>query len=457
MSMEVKGSLVLQLYEWYKDPPSFFKALYNENPYPYQAMFLKDLPTIRRAMVLAAGGLGKTKVLSCAGLWLAVVYSFIKKKPYNVIILSGSLDQSRKLYEYSATVLQEHPILSKFVSGEVMKQMTNFTTGSYIKALPLSLKSIQGQHAPAVLVDEAALVDDFTIMDTYRIIGGEQAYPDNKLILSGTPTNYSSMFVEMWEDEKKYPDYEMTKDPLDWKRYSWSAFDCPRFSSREIEEMKNRLTDEQFTIFWLGKPYPVTNTVVPVHLIRKQSIGYEKFPYTPDKKTGTVVFGIDYGMTDYSVIVVVEKVETGTGIGYEYRVIDCIEWKGQQYDNVHDWILHYAKLYRPDYIFVDLNPKGESERTVNKLSPMGYYVQPINLGTERGSLQIRMKYLFEHDGIKIPQDFQPLLNNIKNYRWDTSKGDDYVTALMLAIREYNTTSDTSEFGIVKRSMKRILV
>jgi hypothetical protein len=231
-----------------------------------------------------------------------------------------------------------------------------------------------------------------------------------------------------------------------WARYAWSASDCKRFSVREIEEMKKNLTDEQFNIFWLGKPYPMTNTVVPVQAIRKQSMGYEKFKYDPKYKIGKIIFGVDYGMTDKTVLVVLQLLDDDTSpIGYSYRCLDCLAWQGQQYDNVHEWLKYYANTYKPDYVFVDLNPKGESERSVSILSPLGFYTQPINLGQERSTLQTRMKYIFEHAGIIVPQDYQELLNNIKTYTWDKNKNDDYVTAIMLALKDIKPSESYTDF------------
>ena len=91
-SNDDKAKLAMQMYLWYKDPAIFFRDLYNQEPYPYQARFIRDLPKLNRMMLLSAAGIGKTKLLACAGLWLAIVYSHIKKKSYDVLILSGNVE-----------------------------------------------------------------------------------------------------------------------------------------------------------------------------------------------------------------------------------------------------------------------------------------------------------------------------------------------------------------------------
>jgi len=445
----------LKIIQWYKDPSSFFRDLYHQEPFPYQARVLSYLPdlNLRRILILSAAGTGKSKLLACIALWLALVYSYYHRKKYDVVIVSGSAEQSRSLYEYSAVPLKENDIFDEVIDGEVLKTITRFKTKSVVRALPLSLKAIQGKHVPAVIIDEAALVDDFTINDTYRIVGG---FEDSLIILSGTPMEYTSKFVEMWLDKKTYPDYfdlsEDKRTPTTWARFTWSAMDCPRFTEEEIEEARRNLTEEQFRIFWEGIPYPVTNTVVPIDDIRKCSIGIHKFRYDPSRKNGKVIFGIDYGYRDLSVIVVANKIDD------MYRIIDVAEWNRTKYENIQDWIEAYAMRYRPDYVFVDLNPKGESQRTVDRLRMKGIMIEAVDLAKELGTLQVRMKTLFEKEKILVPEEFQPLLNELRLYTWDKRKGDDRVTALMLSLRDIEENRQSTDiYYKVARTRRRPLV
>jgi len=433
--MKLPARLEILLNIWWSDPAIFYEDLYNEKPFRYQAEILREIRETSRALICAAGGTGKSKLLSCLSIFLAIVYAWKIGKPYDVIIIAGSQEQSRKLYEYSSDLLPSHNIFKEFIEGEVLRTYVKFITGSYIKALPHSLKSIQGQHSNAVIIDEAAIVDDFTLRDSYRIIAGK---PNAKLIFSGTPMEYNSLFVTMWEDSKTYSE---------WKRYHWKAIDCPLITSEMIEEARKNLTEEQFAQFWLGEPHPITNTVVPVPLLRKQSIGYTKNPYDPENKRGKVIFGIDYGFADLTALVVVELVDG------KYRVLDVQTWNRKKYENIQDWIEAFAIKYKPDYIFCDLNPKSESQRTKDRLGIKGFRVVPINMGQELPSLQVRMRSLFEHEKIIIPNEFQGLLNELRHYTWDTRKGDDRVTALMCALKEIEP-SESREFTWVITKPKK---
>ena len=247
MSTEV--SKALTFLKWYKKPSTFFKDIFKQDPYPYQAKVLeslKDRP--RRLMLLAAGGTGKTKLLGAIALYYAVVLSKFDQSPYSIIIISGSRDQARNLYEYVRIAFKDNPILAEEVEGEPLMSITRLKNRSVIKAVPNSLKAIQGEHHDVVIIDEAALAGNFIIRDSFRIVA--QSNKD-VIILSGTPMNVQGgeLFVEMWEDEERYPE---------WRRFHWSAKDCPSISIEKYLEAQKDLTEDMFYIFWEGKPYPRT-------------------------------------------------------------------------------------------------------------------------------------------------------------------------------------------------------
>ena len=195
---------------WYQDPTKFFRDIFNQEPYPYQArvlISLKDNP--RRIIIMAGGGTGKTKLLACIALWLTVVLPKFIKRAYSVIIISGSKDQAKYLYEYSKFAIQDNEILQEEVEGEPLISVTYFKDRSLIMAVPNSLKAIQGKHMDCAIVDEGSLAGDFIIQDTLRIVSTSDR---DLIILSGTPMIYSTMFVEIWEEESRYPE---------WIRYNW--------------------------------------------------------------------------------------------------------------------------------------------------------------------------------------------------------------------------------------------
>jgi len=394
---------------------------------------------------------GKTFLLAVIALWSALVKSFVENRKYQVVILSGSREQAERVYEYIREALTSNETLYPLVVTEkgkpkILKSYVEFVNGSWIKTFARALTSVQGVHANMVIVDEAAQKElDFFIKDTLRIVP-----EDGVIILSSSPHEYNCEFVRRWEDLTNYPEYDPQKHPDGWRRYNWTAKECPR-TRQKLKEAK-ALDEETFSIYYEGKPYAKDpNKVVPVHLIRRQSEGIKRFKIDPNSREGLIIFGIDYGSTAGTMLAVLHKV------GKEYRLIDLLEWKMQKYEDVQDWIEAVADLYKPDYIFVDALPKGESERTVDRLGQKGYNVTPIFFSQEKSRYQMRMRSLFMLGQVWIPEVFVDLLEELREYEWDTKRGDDRVVALMLGLIDPEPSERQSVFGIAARPISKPLM
>ncbi|MHA1288566.1 MAG: terminase large subunit domain-containing protein, partial [Candidatus Thorarchaeota archaeon] len=268
---EIPGSVRFQLFLWYKDPVLFFREVFKLEPYSYQKRILKEFRNLKRIMISSASDSGKTFLLSVIALWSSLVKSFIEGTKYQVVILSGSREQAERLYQYIREALMSSEVLYPLVVKErgkpkILKSYVEFINGSWIKTFARALTSIQGVHAQMVIVDEAALKElDFFIKDTLRIVP-----EDGVIILSSSPHEYNCEFVRRWEDKTNYPEYDPKKCPDGWRRYHWSADECPR-TRKKLEEAK-ALDEETFSIYYEGKPYSKDpNKVVPIHLIRRQS------------------------------------------------------------------------------------------------------------------------------------------------------------------------------------------
>ena len=254
-------SKTLELRLWSDSPSYFFYQVFGQHPYPYQKRVLDTLAdlSVKRILVLSAGGTGKTKLLASEALWLAVPKALALQKPIGVIIISGSDDQAKNLYNYCREAIRDSSLLSELVDGEPQISLTKFKNGSYIIAVPNSQKSIQGKHCDVVLIDEAAIAGDFVIRDALRITSTSWL---DRIILSGTPMKYDCLFVDMWENEKEHPE---------WKtRFSWSASECPNISNERLEEAK-KLPPDMYSIFWEGKPYSYSLTMIPLEDIKRAS------------------------------------------------------------------------------------------------------------------------------------------------------------------------------------------
>lgn len=410
----------LQVRIWFDRPDIFFKDAFGFAPYVYQADFMKiwnDYKNHKRTLVVAAGGTGKTQLLAGVALFFAVVLAKIESDAKAVIILSGSLLQARNVYKFIRDAIQNNPIIKEMVDSHRQSD-TEFKDGSNIKALSSSLRAVQGQHGDIVIVDEAALVEDFQLDDCYRIIGAH----DGVMLWSGTPTVYSSKYVQIFEETQR--DIKANKDTL-WEIWAWSAKDCPRLVA-QMEEAKNRLPEDVWKIFWEGIPYPLSGTLIPRDAMVSAVRGVTKFKYNPEWYT---IIGVDWGWGHPSAVIVVQT------DGQRYVVLHARQWKETDFDYIHGIIEQWAKDYSAFRIYVDGSDKGENLRLRKRALP----VFEVAFNKEKAMMQSRMRDVFIKEDIKIPEedyeDFQELIYQLRTYTWTKKINEDLVDALQLALKE----------------------
>jgi len=434
------------LLKWIADPVIFFRDVFRLEPYPYQAKIMRETKDLKinRIMICAAGSTGKTKLIAGIGLYGAVVLPILVNKPYRVIILGGSQKQSQIVYQYIKDAILSHKYLKSIVEGEPLQSITRFLNGSSIQALARSFKSIYGVHADCVIVDEAIEAGDFVIRDTRRIIGES---PISRIILSTTPHDYNSLFVEMWLDKEKYPEYNPNKKQIGaWKRYSWSVMDCPRITSEMIEEARRNLPEWMFQVYWLGKPFPVANTMIPHEKLKIATKNNPVFEYKENK--GSVIMGIDWGHEyNPTAIILVQLIDE------QYYVLEFKTFLREHPDKVIDWIENIARQYKVKAIYTDSTSVEENIR----LSDRGLPVFPIKFKNEKGIMQANLTRLFIQEKIKIPESYIPLIKQLRVYTYDTKTGEDLVDALMLATRSIKVESRDSIYYKFSRPRKAIYV
>ncbi len=433
MSKNKKVPYPIKLLQWYNSPEIFYEDMFGHPPFPYQKEFLylwKNPEAHKRVICVAAGGSGKTEMLGGAGMFAAVVLSdpriykyrpFLRQEAHEVLILSGSLLQARKVYGYTRNALVGSPYMNDIVPNKrsIRQTETTMTNGGIIKALPNSLTATQGQHCYINLVDEAALVADFQLNDCYRIVGAH----DGIIVWSGTPTMYESKFVYVFEEEQKK---QRKGEPMDWELFTWSARDCPNLL-KAYEEAKNTLPADMLAIFWEGIPYPLVGTLIPRDAMIQAVRGITKFEYNP---TWHTVFGVDWGWGDPTALVILQT------NGEQYIVLEAHMWRQTDFDYIHDFIETKAKSYSPRRIFVDASDKGENIRLMKRALP----VFEVNFGKEKVMMQSRLKDQFVKNKVKLPDEeydsFQDLIYQLRTYTWEKKSGEDLVDAMMLALKEF---------------------
>lgn len=269
------------IYSWYLDPIKFFRDVAKQEPVRGQKEVLKMLRTNEdRILICAASGIGKTRVLAVCALWYCLILPFIKKKPIQVLILSGSLEQSKILYEFTREFIRNHTQVEALIE-ERLKTETRFKNGALLRALPCSERAYFGKHVDLLIIDEAALKDfpEALIDHALSIVAPIE---EAKLIMSSTPYDANSRFVSLWN----------TAEEAGWKKIAWEALDCPFIKKENIDEAEKTLSKEQFMIRWKGQIVPTEDS-----LIRKESLKGCIVDNKPRKSLEPIVFGIDWGFS----------------------------------------------------------------------------------------------------------------------------------------------------------------
>lgn len=424
--------LAVKILQWYKNPLQFYEDMFGHPPFEYQERMLLNWiypESHKRVIALSAAGTGKTELLAGTALFFGIVlsdericklYDYLRKGPHEVIILSGSLRQSRNVYAFIRNALLRSTYSADLIKKRELRQSdTQLSNGAVIKALPCSLTATQGQHGYVIIVDEAALVPDFQLDDCYRIIGAHNGI----MLWSGTPTTYESKFVRIFEEEVA----KITKgqDSL-WEIFTWAASECPLLQDA-YEEAKRTLPEHMIQIFWEGKPFPLIGTLIPADAMVEAVRGISRFDYDP---TWHTVFGVDWGWGHPTALVIMQT------NGDRYYCLEAHEWAETDFDSIHDIIDAKAQMYTPKRIFCDISHKGENLRLMKR----GLPIFEVAFSKEKAMMQGRLRDLFVKRKIKIPDvdsdSFQSLAYELRTYTWEKKENDDLVDAMQLATKDF---------------------
>jgi len=373
---------------------------------------------------------GKTKLLACIALWYATILSFYLKEAIEVIIISGSKSQARHLYEYCRDAILDTPELNEIVDGEPLVSKTRFKDRSIIRALSTSLKSIQGKGGDLIIIDEAVLAGDFFMKDSLRMITDK---PYSKIIFSSTPQDDPKglLFIEMWENKNEYPE---------WDRIHWDASECP--GKKGLMEEAKKYGDYIYDVFWLGKPHPLVNTMIPREKIKEASRGVKYLEYNSKYPSE---IGVDWGFgRSQTGIVVRQKINNVSNI------LEAIAKKHSNPVEVAKLIKKLAVNYNAQIIKCDAENKSENMR----LMELGLPVKAIPFNRNKGLMQGHLRQLFMENRIRIKEDDVELLWQLNKYQYDTKTNDDLVDALMLACYEEERISEYSPIIVKKATPKK---
>jgi len=416
---------LLKIIAWRRDLSLFFQDVTGLTPRPFQKEFFEAVQELKaKNIVIVAGrGIGKTLALAVVALWYVLVLSITENRPFKVIILAGSLKQAKICFTYIMDFINNSSFLQKQLAKEPTQQEIVFKDGSIIMPLPASTKSIRGFHPDLLIIDEAAEVEDNII---YAALPMTAPSPYARHIFSTTPSTGSSWIEDKWEHQGQY------KYP-EWKFFNWNAESF--LPSEQIAFLKSALPSNEYVSAIQGLPYKREGKVFRLEDLKACQ---EAETEEEKKQTGEVYAGCDWGYHPApTVLVIVKK------IGNIWRVLYTQAFLAEKFENVHEKIKEICLSYNVINIFTDSTDKGENLR----LAAEGLPVTPVAFKGEKAGMLSNLRMLIEQHRLKFdPLTQQRLISQLLDYVYDSKRNDDFVDALMLAVKA-NPMVSTSRFDL----------
>jgi len=413
------AKLAIRIHEWRNDIALFFEDITGLTPTDDQERFLLDMQDLSkdRSIISAGRGTGKTLCLAVVALWYVFVLPKIVRQPIKVVVLGGSFEQSKNLYNYIKEWSYKHDYIKRELAKEPTMTETLFIDGSWVKALTASEKQVRSPRADLLIIDEAVEAGEMLIEAALQIINASK-YP--RIILSSTPHEFSSLFVKIWDKPSEFG----------YTTYNWQAKNCHWIKQDTIDKAKKLLSAGMFQIEFEGIPYAFTGSVF--HLEALKLCLFKTIQKVDEAET---IMGVDWGFYPApTCCIVVQRVKD------RIKVLHIDSYLKEKFEDVLDSLEQTAKTFQVKVIYVDSIPPGEGIR----LKDRGLPVYRIAFKGEKPLLISNLQALVEQKRIEIPEDFFALISQMRAYRFDTKKEDDFVDALMLACRGVSTSVSTSE-------------
>lgn len=422
---------LMKIILWKKDLSLFFKDVTSLTPRPFQIEFFEEVQGLRshNIVIVAGRGIGKTLALAVVALWYVLVMSISENRPFTVIILAGSLDQAKICFTYIMDFINNSPFLQKHLAKEPTQREITFKDGSWIRPLPASEKSIRGHHPDLLIIDEAAKVEEKII---YAALPMTAPSLYARQIFSSTPSVGFSWIENKWEHQKEYP-YP------DWKFFNWNAESF--LPADQVELLKRMLPANEYCVEIQGLPYRREGKVFRLEDLKDCQEKDIKM-----NETGEIYGGLDWGYYPApTVFLIVQQV------GEEWKILYSEPFLAQNYEEVHRKIKEISESYGVTIIYTDSTDKGENLR----LSAEGLPVCPVAFKGEKAAMISNLRMLVEQHRLRIdPLTQQRLMGQMLDYVYDSKRNDDFVDALMLAVKA-NPFASSSTFDF-EALMKEII-
>ena len=190
----------------------YFTKLTGFDPTIDQKRVLKSILNDDKILISAGRQSGKTITVSTATMYLAFEYN----RPIRILLVSA---QSSIVYWYMKGFFRQDSALERTLvsrSSQFIIPATGFSTirKSEVFVRGISERSIRGVPADVVVIDEAALVPNESILSALGNLSGELA----KFILLSTPTADKEAYFNDWlVNDKTFKIFHWSSEEVKWQ------------------------------------------------------------------------------------------------------------------------------------------------------------------------------------------------------------------------------------------------
>ena len=407
-------------------PLLFVTYILKRTPTRYQADFLED--ENNRILVACGRKVGKTTMLGWKALWQAFV-----KPNQDIMILAPTFRQAKIVYDGIRVSVESTEFLKTHTKKMTQEELW-FDNNSVIRCLTGGNKGefARGFSSTMLIFDEAAYIPD----EVFTAIIPAMAVIGETMILSSTPAGKRGYF---------YDTYSKNGLKKEWSVYHIRTTESELPSKEFIEEMRNTMTDGEFSQEADAEFLDEVGRYYPLELVLSNAVDYEYKLETP--------IGYDYFMgvdiarmgLDETAIIIVRREKTKEGDFM--KVIWAETWSKLELTSIVGRILEIIKDVNVNTIFIDGIGLGIGVYDMLKERVVGTRLEAVVLeGKRRMDAYSSLKLMLEQKRIKLSRGDTKMLYQFGNYtaKYGTtgemriikeiSGRDDMVDALVLALQ-----------------------
>lgn len=444
------------------DPQYAMDTYANESP---------EIQDYQFSATVASRNGGKTFIFAIYALWRAIFFDNLWIRE-----LGGSMKQAKIFYhQYFKKFIEANEKIFIEVKGKVQSERTEFKSGSVVETGACSETSVRGPHPDILLLDEVAAADK---AKKTAIIEAALDSALGQIVMASTAHHVSGLFIR----------YLLKAEEFGYKIFKWPACDldpitkeiirvrAPWIPKWRIEHAMATKDWNTFSVEWLADVASTASMVFGITLVDKAIIPIDKFVElsTADDNEAVALEerikdlpkpmqryyledddldidddsgafgGCDIGYVHPTAIVILKKDldDCFWAVHFEHYRGRSANWRARR-------IAELQEEYGIDQFCID----AEDISFAHMCIEAGAVVKAIPFQTYKVALIGTLRSLFEKGLIKIPDTYTVLIDQLKEYAYDSNgkpvKGnDDAVDALLFAVFFWSANTNIQGFEAV---------